>query len=414
MTEQNYLEQLANLIKQKKSKAFYAERLGITVEEVTSLLQELRSSTTSNTEIEVEAIPENVTSLTRINVVQGTMQSTVNANFEAKSIEELASLHKIDTDLYAISRYESRQAANGNFTSTIHAALVKREDISDGKVDILRELRENPGYSNIKKIKSNGKYAYEINISDMHFGKLAWSEESGEDFDLRIAEERYETAISQLLSLVNLSQIERIIFPIGNDMINIDSRNNETFAGTRQDSDSRFFKIIRTVKQILIKNINSLATIAPVDVIVVSGNHDPESMFMLGEILDAYYHNNPNVNIDNAAKQRKYYQYGKNGFQYTHGNEENHKDLGLIFATEQKNLWADTEFRYAKLGHYHKNKKLSYVSVDEYQGFQVQIIPSLSGSDAWHTSKGYMSKKACKGFLYDPIKGQIAEYTHTL
>jgi hypothetical protein len=146
----------------------------------------------------------------------------------------------------------------------------------------------------------------------------------------------------------------------------------------------------------------------------VSGNHDPESMFMIGEILDAYYHNNSSVNVDNSAKQRKYYQYGKCGFQYTHGNDENHKDLGLIFATEQSELWANTEFRFSKLGHFHKNKKLNYISVDEYQGFQVQILPSLSGTDAYHASKGYMSKKQAKGFLYHKEKGQIAEYTHTV
>lgn len=405
MSEQNSLEQLRNLITQKKSKAFYAEKLGISVEEVESLLQELKDTS----KIENEVTP----SLVRVNVNEGTLQSTVSSNFEAKSIEELANLHKINTELYSISRYESRQGANGNFTSTINATLVKKEE-NYNKETILEELRANPGYSNLKKISKEGKYAYEINISDMHFGKLAWSEESGEDFDLRIAEQRYETAISELLALVNTSQIERIIFPIGNDMINIDSRNNETFAGTRQDSDSRFFKIIRTVKQILIKNINSLSTIAPVDVIVVSGNHDPESMFMLGEILDAYYHNNPNVTIDNSPKQRKYYKYGKNGFQYTHGNEENHKDLGLIFATEQKELWANTDFRFAKLGHYHKNKKLNYVSVDEYQGFQVQIIPSLSGSDAWHNSKGYQSLKSCRGFLYHKEKGQIGEFSYNI
>ena len=146
----------------------------------------------------------------------------------------------------------------------------------------------------------------------------------------------------------------------------------------------------------------------------MSGNHDTETMFMIGEMLDAYYHNNEKVNVDNSPKQRKYYKYGVNGFQYTHGNEEKHNELGLIFATEEPVLWASTKFRICKLGHFHKNKKVEYLSVDEHQGFQVQILPSLSGSDAWHKSKGYMAKKQAKGFLYDKDKGQIGEFTYSV
>ena len=138
------------------------------------------------------------------------------------------------------------------------------------------------------------------------------------------------------------------------------------------------------------------------------------TMFMMGEILESYFHNIKNVEIDNTPTLRKYVQFGKCGFQYTHGNEEKHGDLGLIFATEQPHLWAATEFRFAKLGHFHKSKTINYTSVDSYQGFQVQILPSLSGSDFWHSKKGYISQKQAKAFLYDPEKGEIANYTYTV
>ena len=118
--------------------------------------------------------------------------------------------------------------------------------------------------------------------------------------------------------------------------------------------------------------------------------------------------------IDNAPKLRKYYQFGKNSFQFTHGNEEKHEALGLIFATEQPRLWADTKYRFAQLGHFHKNKKINYLSVDEHQGFQVQVLPSLSGTDFWHKSKGYNSLKQAKSFMFDAYKGVIGEFTITV
>lgn len=395
-------DQLIKLLPQKKSHKFYAEKLGVDIETIKLLLK-----TTKVKELDTEIITE-------VNDEKGTLKSQIVVDFEPKSHEELAKLHKIDLKKYKISSYWTKQRGT-KFTSSVFCTLIPfKDDYVKQKDIILKELK---GHFTDKAVYAlsqieDRKYAYELSLPDTHFGKMSWGEESGEDYDLKIAQERYVTAIQTLLSYVNPNLLERIVFPIGNDMINIDSRRNETFAGTRQDSDSRYFKIVRTVKKLLIEVINGLSNIAPVDVIIVSGNHDPESMFMVGEMLDAYYTNNPNVTIDNTPKQRKYYQYGSNGFQYTHGNEENHKDLGLIFATEQPNLWADTQFRFAKLGHFHKNKKLNYVSVDEYQGFQVQILPSLSGTDAWHSSKGYCSKKQAKGFLYHKTDGQIAEFTY--
>lgn len=397
-------EKLIKLLPQKLSKGEYAYKLGISVAEVEQLLREIKDNKIQSGEYQ------------RVNFEKGTLESQKVTSFEPKDHNELAKIHKVDLNKYRIATYYSKQNASDKFTSTI--LCVERKLDTDHKKQkelLLKELRtELPVFPSIKLQTKGKKYAYELSIFDAHFGKMAWGEESGEDYDLKIAEQRYTEAVANLLSYVKLEDIERIVFPIGNDMINIDSRRNETFAGTKQDSDSRFFKIVRTVKEILIKNINALSLIAPVDVIVIAGNHDPESMFMIGEILDAYYTTNKNVNIDNSPKQRKYYQYGLNGFQYTHGNEENHKDLGLIFATEESKLWAATKFRFAKLGHFHKNKKLNYVSVDEFQGFQVQILPSISHNDAWHTGKGYSSMRQAKGFLYDKQKGQVAEYTHTL
>lgn len=414
------LEQLEGLLKQKRSKIYYSERLNISTNEVEELLAELRLQEKKDDfeeEIgkDIEAHEDIVEHLWKVNEERGEIKSELICSFEPKTHEQLADLHKINLEKYKISSYWSKQRGE-KFTSSVLATLIKIDSDLESQKDLLLQelINVSPSVNLLCPLKEKGTFAYEINIPDVHFGKMAWGEESGEDYDLKIAEEAYTEAIKSLLSLVNLKEVEKFIFPIGNDMINIDSRKNETFAGTRQDSDSRFFKIVRTVKEILIKNINALSTLAPVDVIVVSGNHDPESMFMIGEILDAYYHNNNNVNIDNSPKQRKYYQYGQNSFQYTHGNEEKHAELGLIFATEEPQLWADTEYRFAKLGHFHSNKKTSYVSVQEHQGFQVQILPSLSGSDAWHYSKGYMSKKQAKGFLYHKTKGQVAEYTYSV
>ena len=360
---------------------------------------------------------------------QSGLSVSMTTDIEVKSLEDLLNLCEVNSDEWEVVSWKCKKwsvsiknASNELEVKDLYSVaanfkpVILEKDLGLQKDVLLKELfKASPAVELNKGYKPNNRLAYEISLPDVHFGKFSWKEESGEDYDLKIAETRFNDAVSHFLSLVSPDIIDRFILPIGNDLINIDSRKGETTAGTRVDSDTRFFKIVKTVKQLLIDNIDKLSKTAPVDVIIVSGNHDYETMFMIGEMLDAYYHNNKNVTIDNRPSQRKYYQFGKNGFLYTHGNEEKHGDLGLIFATENAKLWAaSTACRHIKLGHFHKNKTMTFLNVCEYTGFTVQILPSLSGSDSWHTSKGYMSKKTAKGFLYDREDGLVAEYNYSL
>lgn len=260
--------------------------------------------------------------------------------------------------------------------------------------------------------RSERVYAYELDLPDLHIGKLAWGKESGKDYDIKIATARYKQAIKELVGRVNPLTIEKYILPIGNDMINIDNKANTTTMGTPQSSDSRFGKMFQTAKELLIETIDELSQLAPVEVVVVPGNHDTVAMFTLGEVLSAWYHNNSRVSVMNTPAPRKYLKYGKNGLMYSHGDKEKHAELGIIFATEQPKLWAETEHRICKVGHLHKSKKMQFVSVDEFQGFRVQIIPSLSENDAWHAEQGYNSKRAAKSFLYHRENGEVGEFTY--
>ena len=372
-----------------------------------------------------EIFPEVYEQAKKVDSTKGTIESNLETTFEPKDDIELAKLHKIDLDKYKISTYWSKLKSNGKFTSSVLATLRKVDnDLSLQKEELLKEIKSYIGSNQLlnsfgyfaqvlKEPKKKGNHLLEISIPDAHFGKLAHKEETGGDYDLKIASERYRLAIQNLLKTANLDEVTDILFPIGNDMFNVDNNQSMTTAGTPQDCDTRFHKMVRVVKELLINTITGLSALAKVHVVVVPGNHDMSTMFMVGEILDAWFHNNEDVVIDNSPMLRKYFQWGKCGFQYTHGNEEKHGDLGLIFATEKPKLWADTVHRVAKLGHFHKSKTINYTSVDSYQGFQVQILPSLSGSDFWHNKKGYMSQKQAKAFLYDKEYGEIANYTYT-
>ena len=332
-------------------------------------------------------------------------------NFEPKSDSELAILHKVDLNRYVITNYWTKRLPNGKFTSSLFCKLKKNDILT---LDHIREIftlsPKRVFFNNKSSFIKGDKQLYSIDIPDLHVGKLAHAEESGSDYDSKIAVQKWNDSINSLLSRVSSNEYDRILLPIGNDMINIDNSSKTTTGGTPQDTDTRFQKMIVTVRDMLINTINDLSKFKQVDVLVVPGNHDQETMFTMGLILDAFFKNNDNVNIINNSFPRKYYQYGQNAFMYTHGNNENHKDLANIFANEQRELWGSTKYHYIKLGHFHKNKKTQIVVADEIQGCQIEILPSLSENDYWHAQKGYSSLRNATGNLYDHNLGLRAKY----
>lgn len=366
--------------------------------------------------------------------------SVNNVPFEVKSLEDLLAACEVDTSAWEVLSWQCKKwdlgiknTDNKIETKELYSvsakfkALKAETNATLQKDIIVKELFESAPSMDLLNSYSyfmdalegfnaanDKQFLLEISIPDLHIGKLAHREESGEDYDIKIAVNRYKKAVTDLLSRVNLKQVSKILLPIGNDIIQVDSSKNTTTAGTPVDTDGRYFKIIRAVKDLLIQTITDLAVIAPVDVVVIPGNHDMESSFLLGEIIDAYFHNAQYINVYNSPSLRKYYQFGEVGMLFTHGDKEKHANLGMIFAAENPKLWADTKYRFIKLGHLHHNKKVEYISTQEFLGFQLQILPSLSGNDSWHKNKGFLSLKQAKSFLYHPTQGMIGEFTTTV
>ncbi len=306
-----------------------------------------------------------------------------------------------------------------NFQVKVWLSRIRSVEEQQAWNDFLEGIRNAaPDLSYLVKpaTKQGKKYLLEVSIPDLHIGKLAWEDESGENYDTKIAIKRYNECVDKLLSHVAYykDEIEEILLPVGNDMINIDNMANKTTAGTDQRVDSRWQQMFLKARDLMIENINKLSAIAPVRVLMVSGNHDYQTVYYLGCVLDAYYSRSSIVTIDNSAEQRKYHEYGVNMIGFTHGNEEKHQELGLLMATQKPEMWARTKCRQMHLGHFHSRKTTKYLDVQEFQGFTVRILPSLSGTDDWHNRKGYMSMKAGVAFLYEKSNGLVAEFTHNI
>ncbi len=132
--------------------------------------------------------------------------------------------------------------------------------------------------------------AYEISLPDIHYGKL-------HDLGLEQVEQQYMTVVQELVNKAAGLEIERFILPIGNDGMNSEGMRRTTTKGTPQEESAGWKDTFRGYWRLMTRAVNYLKEKAPVDIIVVSGNHDYERMFYAGDVLAGWYRNDANVTV---------------------------------------------------------------------------------------------------------------------
>ena len=346
------------------------------------------------------------------------------------TLEDLLTKTNIDlrnweVDKYLVNKWDNYSVDGGfNELYQIKAWLKKKisgfnlqEFIDEIKKDIASYT---PHWEEPVKYNDQKNNLVEINIFDLHYGKLCWAGETGENFDRKIAAKRFGTAIQDLIEKATLFGFDRILFPIGNDFYNVDNQDNTTTAGTRQHEDGRWQKTFLEGKQLLIDAIAYLREFAPVDVVLVPGNHDEQRSFYVATTLEAYFNNCNNVTIDIDPKQRKYIQYGKCMIGLSHGSGSDNKiikpeEYPNIMASEDPKMWAKTKYREMHLGHIHHTKVLKTITTRDYIGITVRYLRSLTGRDAWHTRNGFIGvTQSAEAYIWNKENGLIANLIHNL
>ncbi len=261
-----------------------------------------------------------------------------------------------------------------------------------------------------KKSKRKGDIMVEIAMYDVHFGLLAWAAETGNDYDIHIARKVMNDGTAQILKRTAGMSVQEFLLPIGNDFLHINNIVGQTPQNRHVlDTDTRFARIIEEGCLALRDTINALREKAPVKVIWVPGNHDPQTSFFLLHILAAWYRMDGNVEVDTSPKPRKIVQYGCNVIGFLHGcdiAQSKHKALGGLLADEAADIWGPGQYREIHMGHRHIKGELYFTAVSTEGGVVVRNIPSLAGTDYWHFSKGFVgTSKTCQMFIWNENYG---------
>lgn len=270
---------------------------------------------------------------------------------------------------------------------------------------ILEDIKtHSPDWSLAIDLPKNEGMMLELSLPDIHFGKCAFSNEAGDAYNLDIAVSRFKTAVLDILSQINFDEIETVVIPVGNDLLNFDNLSLTTTAGTPQSSDGGFYRMYRAAFDSFVWLIEQVLLSCRVHVVSVPGNHDSQTAWTLCQALDAWFHKAPNYTSDTSPEPRKYVRFGQVLIGFTHGDKEAHSALPFIMATESslRGAWDSTKYREWHLGHLHKSaSKMQVATGDEVNGMRIRILPSLCGTDNWHFAKGYVGNiKSAEAYLW--------------
>lgn len=235
------------------------------------------------------------------------------------------------------------------------------------------------------------------NLYDAHFGKRAHRslkytlDEALEDF-IRIG----ETITARVLA--EPKKVSRILFPVGHDILHVDSLLDKTSHGTWVEMTEDVRLAIDAACEATTRTAEAFATVAPVDIVPVEGNHGRLQTYWLGKVLQAFFRNHPHINVYDMKSERQYYKWGRVGLGLTHDGSKP-QELATLFPIEARHMWPDIEWTEWLTGHFHHKKGAIYM-VDSIRGTVVRTISALCHMDTYHSLHLYVGAHRAADVLY--------------
>jgi hypothetical protein len=350
-------------------------------------------------------------------IKDGNMTVSMKAS-EIKTEEDLATYGKIDLQKWECTKLTNEfwgSDTNPNYLIKGEYKLrtpgqVTPQEYADAFAELVSSIE--PPVPFTEPPKRNKGYLYEISLYDHHFGQIAWESETKDmDYNLEISKKMYIDAMSDFIER-SKHDSEKYVLVLGQDFFNVDSHMNTTTKGTPQNEASTYRHTFLEAEKLLVSQINRLALIAPVSVVIVPGNHDYYRMFYMGEFIKAFYKNNPYVTVDNTLTDVKGIKYGASLIGTAHGAGVVPSLIPLLLMQEYPKEYAETKYHELHLGHLHSKSEDRYRLSKSSNGLHILRIPSLVPLDNWHKEKGYRHVKESLMMKWDYTKGKVATFYH--
>jgi hypothetical protein len=243
-------------------------------------------------------------------------------------------------------------------------------------------------------------------LGDPHIGMLAWGRETGESFDLKIAERTLFDTVDLLIERAPAAE-RGILVNVGDFFHADDDTQRTPTGGNKLDVDCRASKVAQIGFGLMRRMVDRMLEKHPkVKVINVCGNHDPKMSRMLSMWLAAVYEREPRAEIEPSENPFVYHKFGTNLVGVCHGDGAKPEQLGAIMAADQPRWWGDTEFRMWLTGHIH------HLTRKELPGnVVVESFRTMASRDYWHHWKGYRAGRSLNAIALHHDHGEAARFT---
>ena len=401
------LNQLRALLVHKKSKQYYADRLGITVKEINDLLEDINTKKVyrkdQNTTTEIEELEDSVTKYFE-DLEKGIGEVVFNSDTEIKTLDELIAKCNIDIKKWDIQRYVQNywgNCKNPHWQVKAWLALKKDEKTyQDSFIEFLQTYQPssatvNPPLKDL--LKPLGCLL--INKQDAHYNR---HDGVNGDNDIQKRFENIYNKITTILKQARLSNnLENVLYILGSDVFNSEATGMTT-SGTPQENFLTYHDAFEKVCNHEVMIINTmLSNSDTVDVVFMPGNHDAFAGWHLLNWLKVYYRNNERVRFDIAPSYRKYVSYGVSAMMFNHGDKIKPERLAAIFPIEFREGWSSHKNFYIFTGDKHTEMSHDFNGIEFYR-----ISAFTTVSSQWEDKNGYIGRKpGVTGFLIDISNG---------
>lgn len=255
------------------------------------------------------------------------------------------------------------------------------------------------------RAKRDDKLLNLYTVSDFHLGMLAWADESGDDWDMKIAEDlfsRWFDAAFQKAPDAGTGVINLL-----GDLAHFDSLDTVTPAsGHVLDADTRYQKLVRYMIR-MVRRVVDMALVKhkTVRLLIVQGNHDESGMIWLAEMFSTLYDNEPRVFVDTSPDVYKMVQHGKTTLFFHHGHKARFDAIEPVMIAKFRKAFGESVYSYAHVGHLHHQK------IIESRNMIVEQHRTLAAKDAYASRGGWMSGRSANVITYSAEYGEVARLT---
>ena len=284
----------------------------------------------------------------------------------------------------------------------------KEQPFKDFVADAVQGIKPFPLVKQPKSAPKDKDKCTVYTLTDFHLGMYAWADETGDDWDMDIAEKVMLGAFQDMMD--GSPDSEQAVFAQLGDLLHWDGMLFQPVTNSGKnvlDADTRFPRLVQSAISLMMKAIEMLLhKHKNVHVIMAEGNHDQASSVWLRAIMGAMFTKNKRVTVELSPFPYYVFRFEDVFLAWHHGHlTRKLEDLPLRFATEWRDDFGRCNWTYIHTGHHHTKQ------VIEKAGIYIEQHPTLAARDAYAARNFMMAQRGASAITYAKGLGEYSRIT---